>query len=75
LLSLLDVDGVVEKQNYSFLHVFNANRNFDLNDGRSIYVSRSSDHIPEENLHREQWKFEELEGLQVPVDISPDFET
>ena len=46
-----------------------------MNDGRSIYVSRSSDHIPEEDLHREQWKFEEFEGLQVPVGISPDVET
>jgi len=45
-----------------------------LKDGKSIYVSRSESHIPENKLHKDEWKFEELEGFPVPVDISPDVE-
>lgn len=77
MLCLLDIEGVVEKKNYEHEYRWNANRDKkakDLHDGKSIYVNRGHQHVPKKNLHEAEYVYEDLNGFQVPVDISVDLE-
>lgn len=77
MLCLLDIDGVVEKKNYEHVHRWNPNRDRsteNVKDGKSIYRSRGAWHVPQKDQHPNEYVYEDLDGFQVPVDISVDLE-